>query len=289
LVQRNYTNLSLAPLTSIRLAVGNMLKGEANTANGDLNTVLTTLDNLPDIGSARNAYQQISPNEAAALSTLAFAGANLQERILFERITNLRFGGGEIGDVGGLPGSFDFNGSRVGGVMLAHNCSNLAGLRTSEKRAEPAARGSRWGHYLDPALVLGAQQFSVNQTGFNFAVAGFNAGADYGVSDDLLMSLPRVIATPEPNSMAPAPMCRPTPGPSQPCGLPVQAFLRLRLPGLCLDPFNLERQLSFGDLNRTAKSSTIGNQFNAYEEKGYDLKLKRLVVTPAVSLAYSRP
>jgi outer membrane autotransporter protein len=45
--------------------------------------------------------------------------------------------------------------------------------------------------------------------------------------------------------------------------------------------------LSFGGLNRTAKSSPTGNQLNAYGEMGYDLKVNRLVVTPAVSLAYS--
>ena len=57
--------------------------------------------------------------------------------------------------------------------------------------------------------------------------------------------------------------------------------------GYALNLFNLERQLSFGGLNRTANSSSTGNQFNAYGEVGYDLKVSRLVVTPAVSLAYS--
>jgi outer membrane lipase/esterase len=55
-----------------------------------------------------------------------------------------------------------------------------------------------------------------------------------------------------------------------------------------LNLFNLERDLNFGILNRTAKSSTTGNMFNAYGETGYDLKLKCLVATPMLSLAYSR-
>jgi outer membrane autotransporter protein len=58
--------------------------------------------------------------------------------------------------------------------------------------------------------------------------------------------------------------------------------------GYALNLFNLERDLNFAGLNRAAKSSTTGNQFNAYGETGYDLKIKRVVVTPAVSLAYSK-
>ena len=54
-----------------------------------------------------------------------------------------------------------------------------------------------------------------------------------------------------------------------------------------LNLFDLECQLSFGGLSRTAKSSPTGNQFNAYAEAGYDLSLGRLVATPVVSLAYS--
>jgi outer membrane lipase/esterase len=54
-----------------------------------------------------------------------------------------------------------------------------------------------------------------------------------------------------------------------------------------LNLFSLERQISFGGLSRTAKSAPTGNQFNAYAEAGYDLRLHRLVATPVVSLAYS--
>jgi len=66
-----------------------------------------------------------------------------------------------------------------------------------------------------------------------------------------------------------------------------EAFYAYGSLGYALNLFTLERQLTFGDLNRKTQSSTTGNQFNAYGETGYDLKLSRLVVTPVVSLAYS--
>ena len=44
--------------------------------------------------------------------------------------------------------------------------------------------------------------------------------------------------------------------------------------GYALNLFNLDRDISFGGLNRTATSSTTGNMFNAYGETGYDVKMQ---------------
>jgi uncharacterized protein YhjY with autotransporter beta-barrel domain len=133
------------------------------------------------------------------------------------------------------------------------------------------------------------QQSSENQTGFTFNIAGFTAGADYRVRDDLLVGL--------------ATGCSHTGATFRGSGGNVQAntwpltaytaylprpFYAHRSLGYSLNLFNPERNLSFGSLNRSATSSTTGNQFNAYAETGYDLKLKALVATPVLSLAYSR-
>ena len=187
LVKGNFANSAL-DLTHNQFNVGAMLNGLQTTATGDLANVLNTIAYLP-AGAVGNAYQQISPDKAAALPTLAFAGANLQKRILAERITNLRFGGQGPAAWGACPAPSTSMAPGPVGMMLAFNSSNLSGLITSDKRSEPAAPQSRWGLYLDPALILGSQQSSENQTGFNFTIAGFNAGVDYRVRDDLLVGL----------------------------------------------------------------------------------------------------
>ena len=69
--------------------------------------------------------------------------------------------------------------------MLAYNSSSLAGLVTAEKAAPEA----RWGVYVEPGLALGSQKTTINQTGYDFTSAGFTAGADYRVQDDLLVGL----------------------------------------------------------------------------------------------------
>jgi len=273
------------PLTANLRRLGAMLNGVNDRAGGDLGTVLDTLCQLPTGGAVADTYKQISPEKAGALSTLAFAGATFQMRNLAQRITDVRFGSREAGVMSGLPGAFGLNYSRAEGMMLAFNSSNLAGLLTSKKAAAPE---TKWGIYLDPSLILGSQGSTVGQTGFNFNIAGFNAGADYRVRNDLLVGL----ATGYSHSGA---NFRGSGGGMQTNTWPLtayaaylpQSFYAYGSLGYALNLFNLERQIGFGGLNRTANSSTTGNQLNAYGEAGYDLKVKPFMVTPVVSLAYS--
>ena len=276
-------------LTHNQYAVGAMLNRLAGTATGDLATVLNTIDRLPSSSAVANALQQISPDKAAALPILAFAESNLHKRILSRRISDLRFGSRDIGAMGGMPGSFNFNYSRASGLMLAYNSSNLSGLLTSDRKAGPSAPESRWGVYLDPAMVLGSQATTVNQTGFDFSIAGFNAGADYRVQDDLLVGLATGYSYTGARFQGSGGNVQANTWPltAYVAYLP-QSFYAYGSLGYALNLFNLEREIGFGGLNRTARSSTTGNQFNAYGEAGYDLKVKRLVVTPVLSLAYSR-
>jgi uncharacterized protein with beta-barrel porin domain len=285
LIARDYVNPSLN-LTPNQRAVGNMLNGLSDTASGDLNQVLNTIDSLSSGSQVAGAYQEISADKAASLATLGFAGASLFRQGLANRITNLRYGGmGGAGGLGGLS-SFNLNYSKASGLMLAYNSASLAGLITAKKRAAPE---TRWGLYLDPGLALGSQKSTINQTGYNFVIAGFTAGADYRLRDDLLVGL----ATGYSHTGADF---RRSGGSLENHTWPLTAYAAY-LPesfyaygsvGYALNLFSLERQISFGDLSRKAKSSPTGHQFNAYCEAGYDLKAHPLVVTPLASLAYSR-
>ncbi|MGO8761451.1 MAG: autotransporter domain-containing protein [Desulfobaccales bacterium] len=286
LVKGNFANSAL-DLTHNQANVGAAMNGLAATATGDLANMLNAIAALPSNNAVANAYQQISADKAASLTTLAFAGANLQKRTLSRRITDLRFGSEDAGLAAGGHGSFNF--SRGEGLMLAYNSSSLVGLLTSEKKAEPSASENRWGLYLDPAMILGAQKSSVDQSGFGFTIAGFTAGADYRVMDSLVLGLNTGYAHTGASF-------RGSGGSVQASTWPLTAYAAY-LPkpfyaygslGYALNLYDLNRNLNFSVVNRTAKSSTTGNQFNAYAETGYDLKARCLVVTPAVSLAYSK-
>jgi len=283
-VARDYTNPSLG-LTPNQWQVGNMFNGLANTATGDLNDVLNAIDHLPTGAAVGNAFQQISADKVSSLPSLAFAGANLQWRGLANRITNLRYAGmGGSGGFGGR-GSFGLNYSRLNGLMLAYNSSSLAGLLSAKK--EPAPE-TRWGLYLNPGAVLGSQKSTINQTGYSFNIAGFTAGADYRVKDDLLVGLATGYSHTGAGFLGSGGSVETNTWPlmAYAAYLP-QSFYAYGSLGYALNLFNLRRNIIFEGINRTAKSSTTGNQFNAYGEAGYDLKAGRLVVTPVATLSYS--
>ena len=279
----NYASTGLY-LTHNQANVGNMLNGLQATATGDLANVLNTIAALPSNAAVANAYQQISPDKAAALSTMAFAAAELQKRSLSRRITDLRFGPEDA-----VAGGLGFNHGFSAGTLLAYNSDNLSNLFTG---AGPSgAAENRWGVYLDPALIIGSQATAANQpsqTGFNYTIAGFNAGIDYRLRDDLLVGLASGYShtTSTYHSSGGGVEANTWPLTAYGAYLP-KPFYAYGSLGYTLNLFDLDRGITFAGLNRTAKSSPTGNQLNAYGETGYDLRVQRLVLTPAVSLAYS--
>jgi outer membrane autotransporter protein len=283
-VQRDYANPGLF-LNANQNAVGRMLNRIAGATGGDLNTALDAIDSLAADANVRNAFKQISPEKTAALSTLALTGAGFRMRQLAQRVTDLRFADREAWVLSGLPGSFHLNYSGMGGLMLAYNSSSLAGLITPKPRAAPQ---SRWGLYFDPSLVLGSQKSSVNQTGFDFTMVGFTAGADYRVGDNLLVGLATGYSHTGAGFYGSG-------GGVQTHTWPLtayaaylrQSFYAYGSLGYALNLFHLERGLRFGGLDRTAKSSPVGHQLNLYGEAGYDLKARPFIITPVASLAYS--
>jgi outer membrane autotransporter protein len=287
LVQRDYTNPFLAPLTRNQYAVGTILNGLAGATAGDLNTVLDAIDGLPTSANVRDAYKQISPEKASALSTLGFAAATFQVRNLATRTTNLRFVQGGTLEGGSVnSGNLGFNYSRPDGAMLAYNGASLANLFSSRK--EFTAPESRWGLFADGGAAFGRQNSSTSQTGYNFSLGGFTLGGDYRLRDNLLVGL----ATGYSNTSS---SFYGSGGSVTANTLPFNAYAAYfpgslyayASVGYALNLYDLKRGINFGGLARAASSSTTGNQFNLYGETGYDLKLNRFTLTPSVTLAYS--
>ncbi len=263
-----------------------MLNGLAGATSGDLNTVLNAIDSLTNNNSVANALQQISPDKAAALSSLAFAGANLQKSVLSRRITDLRFGPGNAGLTAGGLGSFDLNYTQGAGLMVASSAESLAGLLSGQNN--PNALEKPWGDYFDPGLILGNQGSTADQTGFDFTMAGFSAGVDYRVWQDLLLGVNTGYTYTSAGFRGSGGYVHGTTWPinAYAAYLP-KPFYAYGSLGYALNLYNLQRDLNFGGLSRAADSSSTGNQLNGYWETGYDLRLNPVVLTPAVNLSYS--
>ncbi len=285
-VQRNYTNSGLS-LNSNQQAVGTMLNGLAGVTTGDLDTVLNAVDYLPDSASVRDAFKQISPEKAGALTNLGFVAATSQMRNLATRTTNLRFVQGQSYEGSSLTsGGLSCNYSKLDGLMLAYNGATISNLFSTRKEFQ--APDSRWGLFVDGGAAFGSQNSSVNQTGYNFTLGGFTLGADYRLRNNLVVGL----ATGYSNTSA---AFYGSGGSVNAHTIPFNAYAAY-FPGslyaygsvgYALNLFDLKRGINFGGLARSAASSTTGNQFNLYGETGYDLKLSRFILTPSATLAYS--
>jgi outer membrane autotransporter protein len=285
LVERDYNNQGLA-LNSNLAAVGAMLNGLAEGASGDLGTVLDAVDNLPTSGDVQDAFKQISPEKAGALATLGFAGATFQMRNLATRTTNLRFEMGNFDQSGGL-GGLDLNYSRQEGVMLAYNGAGLPGLFSAEK--EFRAPEGRWGLFADGGAAFGSQKSTVNQTGYDFTLGGCTVGADYRVADNLLLGLASGYSHTGSGFHGSGGGVTANTVPVNAYGayFPGRLYAYGSL-GYALNLFDLRRGLNFGGISRSAQSSTTGHQFNAYGETGYDFRVRRGILTPTATIAYSR-
>jgi outer membrane autotransporter protein len=285
-VQRNYTNSGLT-LNSNQQGVGAMLNRVAGVTNGDLDVALNAIDYLPDSARVRDAFKQISPEKAGALTNLGFAAANFQMRNLANRTTNLRFVQGASGANSSLSGGgLNCNYSRLNGLMLAYNGASLANLFSAKK--EFRAPENRWGLYLDGGAAFGSQNSTINQTGYSYTLGGMTLGADYRLRDNLLVGLASGYSNTNAGFYGAG-------GSVTTNTVPVNAYAAW-FPGnlyaygslgYALNLYNLTRNISFNGVNRRASSSTTGNQLNLYGETGYDFTLSSCILTPSATLAYS--
>ncbi len=243
-----------------------------------------------------DAYQQISPDKAGALPAVSLAGSMMQWRTLANRLTYLRWRGSEAGggEAGGSPvlgrrgaGRMNLSYNNLSGLMLAYNGGSLGSLLSG--KGKQADRGNRWGIYADFVGTIGNQGSSANQTGYDYQIFGFNSGVDYRLRNDLIIGG-------RSGYYHTATSFRGSGGSAEVNSIPFYAyglyspgsFYVMGSVGYTLNLYGLNRDLSFGGLNRTAKSSVTGSQFNLSGETGYDVPLRGFIVTPAASLYYSK-
>ncbi len=283
-VAREYTADWLG-LTANQFWVGQALNALSNTTAGSLNVGLDAIDGLTTASAVQGALQQISADKAAAFSTLAFAGTELQVRTLSNRINSLRFA--DFGVPGNLGFNFNFA-SQGEGLMLACGTPS-ANASDSDGGQGFFLHQSRTGFFLEPSFSLGTRKTTANQTGYDFTIGGFTTGADFMVRDDLLVGVSSGYSHT-------AADFKNSGGDVSANSIPFNAyaayfpkpFYAFGSIGYALNLFDLDRDISFGTFAHTAKSSTTGHQLNGYAETGYDVQMCRIVLTPYASLFYSR-
>lgn len=265
-----------------------MLNGFSTVTSGDMFTVLNAINALTTNELVQGAFNEISPRKYAALPSMSFPVTNMQFQYQKNRMARQRGeaeGGGSVSSSGGggFMRGFAFNADSK--MLLASNSFTVsdAGTPLIRKGME-----QRWGIYLEPMINWGNQNSTNNQVGYRYKNFGFILGADYWVKDNFLVGLNTGYSNTNTGIGG-------TGGDINVNLIPVNAYSSFFVNGFYVNGtlgytyngYDMERKISFGTINRTAKASTSGNQFQVAAETGYDIKAGNAILGPTVSLQYA--
>jgi outer membrane autotransporter protein len=271
-------------LTPSQASVGNALNEFAGATSGDIFAVLNAINGLTSNQQVQAAYNEILPLKYASLPSLTFPITRMQFQYLRNRMARLRgdaeFGSSELSlNGGGFMGGF---GTKM--MLAADNVVSDAGNPLIRRGMD-----QRWGVYLDPMVNTGNLDGTSSQVAYRYTNAGFTLGADYWLLENFLVGLNTGYNNTGTNIGG-------TGGSININSIPFNAYSGFFTNGYYVngivgytynDYYNMERNIAFGTINRTAKASTSGNQFQLAAETGYDLKLGNAIINPLVSPYYA--
>lgn len=286
----NYTPPDLA-LSRNQRSVGNALNSVApSTTGGDMLTVLDAINALTTDSSVGAAYNEISPAKYAALPAMTMPITHLQFQYLQNRLARERWEAQLDSETvrsgaGGFIQGFNFSYDNNTKMLLA--ASNL----TLSDAGTPMIRQGveqRWGIYLEPMANWGTLSPSANLVGYRYKNFGFTLGAEYWVRDNLLVGVNTGYSKTLTGVGG-------TGGDINANIIPFNAYTAFFLQGFYANGtvgytysgYDMERNIVYGTINRTAQASTAGNQFQVAAESGYDCKIGKAIVGPTVSLQYA--
>ena len=229
--------------------LGALLDSLADSATGDMATVLGSLDSSGDAGNAR----QLEPSVNNGVLQAGYETAG-------------RFTGAVV--------------SRIDQVLATR--SGPTGVSTGDEPARTGVWGQGFGAYLHQS----AKGFS---DGYSAGLSGGSFGYDRFVNDHLLVGFGggyghTQIRALESGSRTDADSYQGNLyGNLSRGACTLDAIL-----SFAHNRYDSSRTVRFGTIDRRAKSAYSGEQYSGYLEGGYTLKGKGLVFTPLISLQYQR-
>lgn len=251
-VQRDYINPTLVPdLNHDQISVGEMLNRVTDTAGPDLNSVLSAIDSLQTNKQVADAYDQIMPRTTIIESEIAFAQATLQVRNLIKRMEQ-------------IERRCNFKGS-------SSSCGWFDGL----------------GMFLTGTGLFTEQRETACQIPYTSQTYAVTGGLDYYFGNDLFVGI--YLGYGKTNTQLD----------NHGGKLYINAwqsgiysswdwgcFSFEGLFGYGWNNYEIERNIRFSYVDRTAKADPDGHEYIAYGSVGYDLDRNNWILEPLVSLQY---
>jgi outer membrane lipase/esterase len=261
--------------------VGGMLNSVGNTATGDLNTVLTAIDALPQYSQIPGVYDQIAPRGTEAIFRMGLSSTVFQAGNISERLFDIRRGVKGTSLDGTFIRNSDFiRDGRDKPILIASTGPNLTGML-------PPGADDKWGIFVKGNAVSGDQRDTPDQMGYRFTSAGVTFGMDYrftrNLAAGLLLGYTGSRATVDDYDSK-----------VKMDGYTVGAYGTWYDKGFFVDgqasygweDYRNTRRIVFPGIDRTAISKPSGRQLTLYAGTGYELNVDKWTLVPTASLQY---
>ena len=261
-------------------AVSQMLTPLANSASGDLNTVMSKIDALTTNAQAGAAFEQLSPIAGVAQASMTSGAASFQTGNTSSRLGDLRLGAQGFSFQGLENLDFLSQQSSRRPFHLASSSDDLRGMI-------PVEQDPRWGFFVRGNLALGDQKDTAGQRGYDFRNGGLTIGTDYRFSEQFVGGALFGMNTAK-SWINDAGSTVKLDGYT--LGLYGtyfrKAFYIDAQAGYGWNSFTNSRRIVFPGIDRTATASPSGGQVTAYGGTGYDFSFGSWAIGPALTFQY---
>jgi len=232
-------------------SLGNVLDNLANTATGDMSTVLAYLDKSGSATSAR----QMEPIVNAGAIQAGYATIHHFNQTVASRIEQ-------------LP------------LILQARENMMTGFLTGDEPANTGAWTQVFGATMHQDGRDAISGYNANVDGISLGwdrlfAENFFAGFSFGYAHNSISSSDSTAKTGIDSTQG-----------SIYGSLITEAYYLNAIASFAYNRYDSSRYMSFGGIDRTAKSSYDGNQYSGYLEGGFNFHQKGIKMTPLISLHY---
>jgi T5SS/PEP-CTERM-associated repeat protein/autotransporter-associated beta strand protein len=266
-----FSSYTIYAATPNQVQVASALNGFADATSGDRTTVTTALNSLTTDAQYQAAFEQMMPSIYSSLPTLAFNTANGLNTKLFERIWLMQ--------VAGLSGA-----AVAGDSPTQNNDNNPLGLKADQN----------WSPFVDANGVFASANSGGALDTYNAQNGGMTTGAMYKFLPNLMAGAYAGYqythagydgSTSMEDNAARFGLLASWAG--ETCYRNTDNIYLNGLVGGQMHNYNVDRQIAYSTINRTANATPTAGEFDSAVQVGYNVREGGFTFGPQASLQYT--
>jgi autotransporter-associated beta strand protein len=266
-----FTTYTIYAATPNQVQVASALNGFADATSGDRTTVTTALNSLTTDAQYQAAFEQMMPSTYSSLPTLAFNTANALNTKLFERIWLMQ--------VAGLSGA-----AVAGDSPTQNNDNNPLGLKADQN----------WSPFVDANGIFASANSGGTLDTYNAQNGGVTTGGMYKFLPNLMAGAYAGYqythagydgSTSMEDNAARFGLLASWAGDT--CYRNTDNIYLNGLVGGQMHNYNVDRQIAYSTINRTANATPTAGEFDSAAQIGYNVREGGFTFGPQASLQYT--